>query len=267
MAAPRRRSTARTAVLPARRRVPELARLAPSGKSVLLGLALLVVAVLAYVGARQTSVFAVRTIEVRGGSPALRAQVRAALGDTLGRSLLRVDGGTVTGALAPLPGLYSFSYDRSFPHTLRLVIRPERPVLVLRQAKAAFLVAATGRVIRTLQHPRLSNLPRLWATRDAKIEVGASLPPALAGGAIAIAAARGATLPTGVHEVRTHKELTLVLGSGFELRLGEPGDVRLKLAIARRILRATGAATAGTGYLDVSVPERPVLAANTQVGG
>ena len=233
----------------------------------LLGVALLVGAALAYVGARQTSVFAVRTIDVRGGTPVLRAQVRAALDDTVGRSLLRVDGGTVTNALAPLPGVRSFTYDRSFPHTLRLVIRPEQPALVLRQAQAAYLVAASGRVIRTLAHPRLSSLPRLWATRDAKVDVGATLPPELVGGATALAAARGAALPTGVHEVRTRKELTLVLGSGFQLRLGETGDLRLKLAIARRILRATGAATTGSGYLDVSVPERPVLADNTQVGG
>ena len=62
-------------------------------------------------------------------------------------------------------------------------------------------------------------------------------------------------------------ELTLVLGGGLELRLGDTGDLRLKLAIARRILRATVAATAAAGYLDVSVPERPVLVLNSQVGG
>ena len=30
----------------------------------------------------------------------------------------------------------------------------------------------------------------------------------------------------------------MVLASGFQVRLGDPGDVRLKLAIARRIFRA-----------------------------
>ena len=254
-------------MLPARGRAPELGRLVPSGRSVVLGLALLLGAALAYAGARQTSVFAVRTIDVRGGTPVLRAQVRKALDGTLGRSLLRVDGGTVTSAVAPIPGVRAFSFDRSFPHTLRLVIRPERPVLVLRQGHDAYLVSATGRVIRTLAHPKLSSLPRLWATRDAKLAVGATVPPELAAGAVALAATRGAALPTGVHEVRTHKELTIVLGSGFEVRLGEVGDLRLKLAIARRILSATGAATAGPGYVDVSVPTRPVLAGNTQVGG
>ena len=61
-------------------------------------------------------------------------------------------------------------------------------------------------------------------------------------------------------------ELTVVLGSGFQVRLGDVGDLRLKLAIARRILVQTGAAAAA-GYLDASVPERPVLSTNPQVGG
>ena len=63
-------------------------------------------------------------------------------------------------------------------------------------------------------------------------------------------------------------ELTLVLGSGLELRLGDAGDLRLKLAIARRILRSQGAAARRDGYIDVSVPERPVVGGvNSQVGG
>jgi hypothetical protein len=52
-----------------------------------------------------------------------------------------------------------------------------------------------------------------------------------------------------------HGELIFRLRSGLELRLGDPTDVRLKLAIARRAL---GRLPAGAAYVDVSVPERPV---------
>jgi hypothetical protein len=62
-------------------------------------------------------------------------------------------------------------------------------------------------------------------------------------------------------------ELTLILGGGLQVRLGDTGDLRLKLAIARRILARTGAALGGTGYLDVSVPLRPVLSTQPQVEG
>jgi hypothetical protein len=267
--AARKRSTSRTAVLPARRAAPslQLARIAPSGRSILIGVALLAIGIGGYVAARETSIFAVRTIAIRGGDPALRAQVKAALTDELGRSLMKVDGTTLGRRIAPLPGVRSFRYDRAFPNTLRIVLRPEQPVLVLRSGADAYLVSATGRVLRPLAHPRLSHLPRLWVTRDVHVRVGELLPASVNAAATALAPLQGAPLPGGVRLVRGGKELTLVLGGGLEVRLGDHGDLQLKLAIARRILRATAAAATGGGYLDVSVPERPVLNLNSQVGG
>ena len=58
-----------------------------------------------------------------------------------------------------------------------------------------------------------------------------------------------------------------MLSSGFQVRLGDAGDIRLKLAIARRVVRAAGVGATTVGYLDVSVPERPVLNLNSQVTG
>jgi len=60
----------------------------------------------------------------------------------------------------------------------------------------------------------------------------------------------------------THGEITLRLRLGINLRLGEPVDVRLKLAVARRALRVL---PAGSTYLDVAVPQRPVAGANPQL--
>lgn len=211
--------------------------------------------------------FAVRTLEIRGGPPALQAQVRKALGDEVGQSLLKIDGTTIGRRVAPLPGVRSFTYDRAFPNTLRVVIHPEVPVLVLRRGADAFLVSTTGRVIASMSHPRLSHLPRLWASRDAKIAVGEFLPGPLIAGPIALAPLRDAPLLGGVRSVQVGKGLTLELGGGLEVRLGDSSDLRLKLAIARRILLAAGAATSGGGYLDVSVPERPVLYTKSKVAG
>lgn len=263
----RRISTARTAVLPARRGLAELARLAPSGRSILIGLAILLAAIGAFVAARNTSMFAVRTVEIRGGTPALRQQVRTALGGEVGRSLLRVDAGTLEEQVSALPGVRTFTYDRDFPHTLRVIVRAEHPVLVVRQGARGYLVAASGRVLRSLPHPRLSPLPRLYVKKDVALTVGGTAPSGVRGAAAALSVIRDAALPTGVRFVRSGAtELTLLLGSRFEVRLGDPSDIRLKLAIARRILRATGAG-AGSGYLDVAVPERSVLDLNSQVGG
>jgi cell division septal protein FtsQ len=267
--AARKRSTSRAAVLPTRRSAPSVAlvRLAPSGRSILIGLALFVLAIGGYIGARETSVFAVRTIDIRGGDPALRAKVKSVLADEVGQSLLKIDENGLGHRIAPLPGVLSFRYDRAFPNTLRVVLRPEQPVLVLRRGADAFLVAASGRVIRSLAHPRLSHLPRLYVTREVQVRVGEPLPAKVGAAAAALAPLRGAPLPGGVRFVRGEKELTLVLDGGLQVRLGDTGDLQLKLAIARRILRLTGAAASGGGYLDVSVPERPVLSPNSRVAG
>jgi len=245
-----------------------LSQIAPSGRSVLIGLLLVLLAAGAYVAARNTSLFAVRSITVRGASPRVRATVRAALAPELGRSLLRVDDAELARRLAGVTGVLSFKYDRAFPHTLEIVVRPERPVLVVRQRASAYLISATGRVLRPLIHVRRSRLPRLYVSHDVHVTVGERLPATAAAAAAVLAPLSGQPLPLPVRFVSSGPDgVTLRLAGGLEIRMGDGGDVRLKLAIASRILRSTGAATAGGGYLDVSVPERPVLSTKSQVAG
>jgi cell division septal protein FtsQ len=268
--AARRRTSAGVAPVSARGSVPDLRQLTPSARSLVVGILLAMLALGAYFGARNSSVFAVRTLDIRGGTPELRDQVRTALAGEVGTSLLRVNSGVVAANVEPIPGLRSFTFDRAFPHTLRVVVHREVPVLVIRQVPgdAAYLVGASGRVIRRLPHSRLSHLPRLWVTKAVDVQVGSVLTPQLAAAATSLVPLQGAALPGGVSTVSVGKdELTLALGGGLEVRLGDAGDLRLKLAIARRILRQTGAAAAGTGYLDVSVPLRPVLSMQPQVVG
>jgi cell division protein FtsQ len=246
-----------------------LAVVAPSGRSIAAGLGLLVAAVCLYGAARETSVFAVQRIEVRGAPPRIETAVRTALRDSRGLSLVKIDPAVLAAMLADrVPEVDSASVDRSFPHTLRVVVRPQQPVAVLRRGAESWVVSARGRVLRTVPHGALLALPRIWLGRDASPRVGdrvdartgiravAALAP-LAGGAF------------GLHPLfvrATEDEVTLVLRSGLELRLGDTGDLRLKLSIARRVL-GTVAATGQGSYLDVSVPERPVIFVNPQVGG
>lgn len=214
--------------------------------------------------------FAVRTIDVRAATPALRGQVEAALADEVGRTLLGVNGSTLEARLGAIPEVRSFTFDRAFPHTLVVVVRREVPVLLVRRVpgKEALLVAASGKVIRAVAHPLRSHLPRLWVKREVPLAVGGRLPRSIAGAAAALSSLRSAGLPGGVRTVSAGQDaLSLVLGGGLEVRLGDASAIGLKLAIARRILSVTGAATNGTGYLDVSVPERPVLDTSPQVGG
>ena len=265
----RARPTSRAAAVALPRRVAVSPRLYPSRASVALGLAVFAAAGGAYAVARTTPMFAVADVQVTGGSPAVRRQVASALAPEVGTSLLKVDGALVTRRLAAVPWVADATYDRSFPHTLVVRVRPERPVAVLRRGAKSWLVSARGRVVAELPRHAESPLPRIWI--GAKVQpptVGAILGDAQGGRAArTLAPLQGVHFPVGIAAATAGEdELTLVLRSGAELRLGDGGDLRLKLAVARRVLRRIGYVGPG-GYVDVSVPERPVASVNPQVEG
>jgi cell division protein FtsQ len=234
----------------ARRRLLAIAIVAP------------IVLVGAYFAARETSTFAVRTISVSGGTPAVQRQVRAALAPLVGRSLLALDGRALERKVDALPTVVSTSYDRSFPHTLRVRVVPEVPVAVLHRGKETWLVSGRGRAIAQIKTGTRLGLPRIWVPTAAQVEAGGFLAPDQ-GGTAARVLALAAGFPARFTTVSlAHGELTMELRLGVELRLGEPVDVRLKLAIARRALRVL---PPGSTYLDVAVPQRPVAGSNPQV--
>lgn len=237
-------------------------RLLPSRRSFLTGLAILAACGVAYVGARESSVFAVQRIEVSGAPPGVAAQVQRALAPILGTSLLAVDGTSVQRRVDALPAVLTATYDRSFPHTLRVIVVPEKGVAVLRRGKESWLVSARGRVVASLPPRSDPSLARIWVPTATDVATGDFL-DADHGGAAARSLALAGHFPARiVIAAFGHGDLVFRLRSGLELRLGDPTDVRLKLAIARRALRAL---PDGATYLDVSVPRRPVAGADPQL--
>jgi cell division protein FtsQ len=233
----------------------ELSRFAPSGRSIATGLLILVAALGAYALARGTSAFAVQAIAVHGAPKEVGAQVDKVLGHVEGRSLLALDLPALEAAVEDVPSVSSATFDRGFPHTLNVHVVPEIPVAVARQGGAAWLVAASGRVIAPLDRGARRGLPRIWLKRDVELAPGFGLTGAPLRAARAVAPLDGAKLPR-VASVRSGASgLTLVLRSGIEVRLGDGSERLLKLTIAREILPSL----AGSGgYVDVSVPARPV---------
>jgi cell division protein FtsQ len=216
----------------------------------------------AYFAARDTSTFALHTIQVSGGTPALQARVRAVLAPLVGRSLMALNGRAVDRKVDALPDVVSARYDRAFPHTLRVTIVPEQPVAVLRKGKETWLVSARGRAIRQIPRTARRALPRIWEPSAVQVSAGAFLAPD-EGGTVARVLSLAEGFPARFTTASlAHGELTLQLRLGVELRLGEPVDVRLKLAVARRALRVL---PAGSTYLDVAVPQRPVAGSNPQL--
>jgi cell division protein FtsQ len=212
-----------------------------------------------YLLARSTPMFAVGQIEVEGAPAPVAAHVRAALAPLKGESLLALDSAKIERRLAKLPDVAASGYDRDFPHTLRVTVRPEHPVAVARQGSKAWLIAASTRAIAEVPLRTHAGLPRVWLAHSNEAEVGAAVTDRYALRAIrALALARTAHFRGQVRMVRVRaSDLTFLLGSGIELRLGDLHAVPLKLAVATRVLPIL-LQHGGYLYLDVSVPERPV---------
>jgi cell division protein FtsQ len=200
--------------------------------------------------------FAVDRIAVAGASPEVAAQLRTALAPSLAESLLGLDLADLERRAESVPMVASASFDRAFPHTLAVTVVPEVPVAVLRQGASSWLAADGGRVVAELGTGARPGLPRIWLKRDVDVRVGEWLRGQELRALTAVAPLVERPLPSAVASVTaTPDGLLLALRSGIELRLGDTTDLAVKLEVARRVLPQLGGLA---GYLDVSVPERPV---------
>lgn len=244
--------------------MPAVSRFLPSARSVLVAVLIAALGAGAYIGARETTVFAVTKIEVGGAPEPISRDVRRALAPLRGSSLVVVDRAELERRVADLAWVAGLRYDRAFPHTLRVWIETERALAVLRRGARSWLVSARGRVLQPVDRASHRRLPRIWLGADGAPRVGARVPEQASAAVAALAPAAGLPFLERVLFVRVGEQtVTLVLRSGVEVRLGEPSDVRLKVEIARRILPSV----VSPGYVDLSVPERPVVGGNPQVEG
>ena len=222
---------------------------------------------LLYLGARETPVFAVRSIEVTGGTKSVRLEVHQAAQPFRGESLAALDGRALVDELEALPSVRSVTYDRAFPSTLRILVEPERPLAVARMGSDSWVMSERGRVIGRAGRPS-ADLPRYELQEVSGVQPGAFLTDPQSKAILAALALLPRRFPAQIETVRfDQSRLVLALRTKWgapELRLGEPVDLAVKLEVAALVLRSLSAEErASAGYLDVSVPERTVLGAES----
>ena len=219
-------------------------------------------AMLLYVGARETTVFSVRSIEVATEPPGHNRLVASELASIAGTSLLEIDEAKIARRLEGLPHVHLLGYDRSFPNELRVHVSVERPVAVLRRADENWLVSGEGRVLRKLEVRLRRPLPVVWIPRSAEPEIGVIVraqEPARAVGALAVMHDAAPKFFRRIWYMAPGEEgLTVVLRDRFEIRLGDASDLAVKLEVARRVLAAIRSSGGEASYIDVAVPTRPV---------
>ncbi len=217
-----------------------------------------------YQALKASSVFAVRTVVVHGGSPALDAQVQAQMQQAVaGRSLLAVDTAPLTRTLEQIAYVRAARVDRAFPNTLSVTLAVERPVAVAASGHSAWLVSGDGRVLGTATVAG-SHLPKVVLPGGLTLATGAI--------------ARQANLTTALQTLHSTpawfgqrvgriteivpgtSALTLVINRKLQVRLGSIEELPLKLRVAARWLGTMPASDrASLLYVDVSAPARPAL--------
>ena len=233
----------------------------PSQRTIAILFAVLVTVAGLYMVALKSSLFALEKVEIRGATPALSRQINTVVRPFRGRSLVGLNRSRVEQAILAIPEVKTAQVDRAFPNTLRIVVAREHPVAVLRRGREAWVIAASGRVVRPLRRGRGQDLPRVWVPASVTVKPGQPLDDRGARTAIRVLttlqSVRHSMTPTSV--VAHSGNLTLTLGSSTELRFGDASDAALKLAVAEKILPDITPPPAGSiAYLDVSAPDRPV---------
>jgi cell division protein FtsQ len=230
-----------------------LAVLALAGAAVLLG---------GYLALRASPVFGIERIAVVGAkgeaAEAIKARADAAVGS---KSLLSVDPQAVADAIAGLPLVRSVHVDRAFPHELRIRVVAEQPAAIVETGTGRYTIARSGRVMGDA--PATSRLPQISAAAAAVPGPGQALPPSTRDQVRLAAALVDHSGLRVTLIVDDESGLTARLQGGTELRLGDGSVLDRKLVVAASLLakrpRGVDGEPMPLKYLDVSVPDHPVL--------
>lgn len=205
---------------------------------------------------RDSSLVAVRTVEVTGVPGPQGVRIRAALAQAA-RSMttLHVRQGALDTAVAPFSLVKRIEVATSFPHTMRIHVVTNVAVAALVADGREIAVTSDGTLLRdVIAPPGLAQI----ALRSAPAGTRLTDPTALA--AVEALGAAPPALRDHVQSVRTTSAqgLMLQLANGPLLVFGSTERLGAKWAAAAAVL--ADAQAAGASSIDVSAPERPAVA-------
>jgi cell division protein FtsQ len=201
---------------------------------------------------RDSSVVAVRDVQITGVTASDGEQVKAALESAaLEMTTLHVRPETLKQATANLTSVGSLKVSAHFPHKLSIQVIERRPVAALAtKGEQRIPVTGDGIVLRGVTAER--DLPSLVLDSAA---IGPKLTDRRALKALTIAGAAPDVLLRRSYELSvSSKGVVVTLRNGPELVFGSAADARAKWIAAARVLAESSAA--GATYLDLRIPGR-----------
>jgi cell division protein FtsQ len=244
------RGSATTAARP-RRRVLGRPRL----RTLLVLAIALVLALAGWFWLRDSSLVAVRTVEVSGVGGARGAAIRIAL-EQAARSMttLHVRRGALDAAVAPFALVRSLEVSTDFPHTMRIHVVTNVAVGAVVVGGRRIPVTSDGTLLRDVTAP--ASLPTIPLSSPPG---GKRLTDPTGLSAVAVLAAAPEALRTRVAAVTSSAAhgLAVQLAHGPVLWFGDEGELVAKWAAAAAVIADPSAA--GASAIDVTVPRRPAV--------
>jgi cell division protein FtsQ len=204
---------------------------------------------------RDSSLVAVRDVEVEGVSSADRQRIVAELTDEArGMTTLHVQTDRLQNAVQEFPSVASVSADASFPHGMTIQVIEHQPTLIVRAGDREMPVSADGSLLPGAQVPD-RDLPELPV---GELPASGRLNGDPLSEALAIGAAPAPLLPViAGASVSGDYGVVVTMRGGIELRFGNRDRADQKWAAVAAIL-ADSELTSLT-YIDVRVPDRPAV--------
>ncbi|MDA0182446.1 cell division protein FtsQ/DivIB [Solirubrobacter phytolaccae] len=219
------------------------------------GLAVVAVIVLTgggYLWLRQSSLVAVRDVQISGITASDGDQVRVALeGAAKDMTTLHVREEILHEATAAYTSVGDLKVKADFPHTLHIQVVERTPVAALtRPGERRVPVTSNGTLLRGVAAER--DLPSVKLKSDPS---GSRVTDRKVLNALAVASAAPTPLRGRTEEVKVDKRGVIVdLEEGPELIFGDGKDADKKWAAAARVLAEVSAQ--GAVYLDLRIPGR-----------
>lgn len=227
--------------------------------------ALLVVALVAFLWLRSSSVFAVETITASAIQHVTQKQISDAVANARGASLLKLSTGDIEQALGSLPYVRSIHVYRDFPNALRIDIDEYEPEARLQDGNGdGWLVAGDGHLLQKAGPSAAQDLPLIVAAARFEAKVGSIVPQAVLGAMpvarLLVTSEMAAQLPAVDRvSVSTGGDVVVVLEDGTELRLGEPTDLKQKMTVAAKLVQTYLRDGKALEYVDVSAGDRAAV--------
>jgi cell division septal protein FtsQ len=225
-------------------------------------LVLAVIAAVAFVYVRSSSVFAVQTVTASSTRHITQEQIAKAVADARGASLLKVSTASIEKDLAGLPYVRSIHVYRDFPHALEVRIEEYEPAARVQSGDGpTWLVADDGRLLQKADTAAQAALPLIVAAARFEVKAGQVIPQAVLR-ALPVADMLEQTdiasrLP-GVDHITVSQagSVVVLLEEGTELRLGEPTGLKQKMMLAAQLIQQYLKDGKSLEYVDTSAGDR-----------